>query len=359
MAITRPPVLAPWADGVGSPAVTLPGSGLRAAGYAGGDIPAHGDHNWLFNLMTNAARYFSLRGVSNWDSTETGYVAGDVCKSSDGAIYVLVGTPTTGLAPQSDRPNWSRWLVRDRWGYQRDRRVSWDQGFASIEAASNLFPLFSTLGPVRWGVGSTVTSGIASVTCGVVRAVSRLQSLAAIVGPGGAADHTTLFTLDSQLDFRDDNVPVLDLDVALGTVGANGCDVWVGIGKGDPFASGGADWYCAFIKRAADTNWQIQTKGGGSAGSITTTGVPPVANTLQRLRVEMAGANRADTGGNVCRFFINGTQVGGNQTANLPSSSTNPECRVFAGVLNNSTAGRALYVGDAKFRSNTWAADAF
>jgi hypothetical protein len=112
-AVTKPSVVDPFANTVapGPSDLFAPPSYMDSGFPApGGDPvkPPLGFFNWLFNYATNGIRYLSAFGIPTWDAAETEYAVGSTIRSTDGFIYELVGTATTGTAPHLDLANWFR-----------------------------------------------------------------------------------------------------------------------------------------------------------------------------------------------------------------------------------------------------------
>lgn len=106
MSITRPLVVTPWAD---SGDKVQPTNGELAVGWPSTTIPPSRQRfNWAFNYFANAVRYFSRRGLSDWDADET-YEIGDRCIGDDGKTYASKVASNTNFAPSSSPTKWERW----------------------------------------------------------------------------------------------------------------------------------------------------------------------------------------------------------------------------------------------------------
>lgn len=105
MSIIKPPVIPVWAE---SGDVTTPTSGEIQAGWpATSTPPTRQRFNWILNFCANAARYFSRRGMADWDSAET-YAVGDYTRGPDGLSYRSL-TANTNKTPASNPSDWVRW----------------------------------------------------------------------------------------------------------------------------------------------------------------------------------------------------------------------------------------------------------
>lgn len=353
---TQPAVERVWNnDNTSSPDRVRPADGYIDTGYPTGNLrPNRANRNWLDNFLSNAVRYFARRGIVDWKSDET-YQASDVVQDNDGAVYQLAGTATVGTRPAADRKNWGRLAARSRWGYRVDRRVYALQNFLSGEAVDNVSPYFQTLSPGRWRLLSAVTTGRATIECGLFSTVSVLQPLAKVTTSLGANDHALLVLDDIPARFNADNVIALDFSAALAVVGSNGCDIAMGLAGSDPYVAPLTN-YALISKPAGNTNWFAQNSDAGSASSAVDLGVAPTANTLQRFRVEWIGANRSPTSAGQVRFYVNGV-LKTTITTNLPVTAGTPTCKLMIGLINNTTATRIMYVGEVSLETNTWAGD--
>ena len=154
---------------------------------------------------------------------------------------------------------------------------------------------------------------------------------------------------------------VLEFDFKMSAIGSN-TSTWVlgltGQGFADPTTVGTNT--VRFQKAPTDTNWQIYcgTFGGGAfstpidASVLGGSGVTPVANTIQRFRIEYQGANTSiglaaveggAAGTDKVRFFINGTRVATINSGNafFPTNTSNRMLPLFGGTATatNSTTG--------------------
>lgn len=97
--------------------------------------------------------------------------------------------------------------------------------------------------------------------------------------------------------------------------GANNQTLQIGLGDGSGNASAAANaiW---FTKTSAQTNWQATTMSASSSNSIDT-GVAPVTDIFQRMRIEFHGSGTpigTAAGGNCALFFINEALVAATKT---------------------------------------------
>ena len=119
-------------------------------------------------------------------------------------------------------------------------------------------------------------------------------------------------------------------DVAMSAIGANNLTIAAGCSVGTSGNFSGA----LFWKASANTNWQCKTD-NGAATTTTDSGVPPVANTFQRLRIDFYGSGV--TGGLRTLFYIDGTIVASHTTNITTTASLVPRANVLATANTGST----------------------
>lgn len=103
MAITKPAVLPVWAD---SGDKVQPSNTEIQTGWPLSNVPpARQRFNWFFNYVSNAVRYFSRRGLPDWDSAET-YMSGDIGIGDDGKIYRSKIDSNLNNVPSSSPSAW-------------------------------------------------------------------------------------------------------------------------------------------------------------------------------------------------------------------------------------------------------------
>ena len=109
MATVRPPILDPWADTGDKVQPTDP---EIAVGWPVTDIPPSRERfNWFFNFVSNAVRYITRRGLSDWHTDES-YQIGDRCISPvDQKSYkaIVGGVDNQGFEPSTSPLKWERW----------------------------------------------------------------------------------------------------------------------------------------------------------------------------------------------------------------------------------------------------------
>lgn len=117
----------------------------------------------------------------------------------------------------------------------------------------------------------------------------------------------------------------INADLSMSAIGANDLNVLIGSFNG--IAGTGATGGAAFRKLTTDTNWQCQTDDGVTP-TITSSGVPPVANTIQSFEIRQYGNSRVE-------FYINGALVATNTTNINTTNAMRPI------ILVSSAAGTA------------------
>jgi len=107
MAITKPPVLPPWADTAapGTDIVQPTNEQITAGWQQSTTPPSRQRFNWLFNFCTNAVRYFSRRGIVDWDPAET-YMADDIVRGDNGRLYRSLQNNNTNRLPSAVLSAW-------------------------------------------------------------------------------------------------------------------------------------------------------------------------------------------------------------------------------------------------------------
>ena len=106
MPITKPPVLPAWADtAVPTTDIVQPTNPEISAGWLSTTTPPSRQRfNWILNFCANAVRYFSRRGVADWDAAET-YMNRDIVRGDDGLLYRSLQDNNANRTP-SVSPTW-------------------------------------------------------------------------------------------------------------------------------------------------------------------------------------------------------------------------------------------------------------
>lgn len=106
MAITKPPVLPPWADAGDK---VQPSNAEIQVGWPLSSIPPSRQRfNWLLNFLANGVRYFSRRGLPDYDAAET-YMTGDRVIGDDGKTYRSLIDNNTAQTPSASPTKWEEW----------------------------------------------------------------------------------------------------------------------------------------------------------------------------------------------------------------------------------------------------------
>lgn len=106
MAITKPPVLPAWAE---SGDKVTPSNAEIQVGWPLSSIPPSRQRfNWLLNFLANGIRYFSRRGLPDYDAAET-YMTGDRIIGDDGKTYRSLIDNNTAQTPSAQPSKWEEW----------------------------------------------------------------------------------------------------------------------------------------------------------------------------------------------------------------------------------------------------------
>lgn len=106
MAITKPPVLPAWADAGDK---VQPSNAELSVGWpVSSTPPSRQRFNWVLNFVANAVRYFSRRGLVDYDAAET-YMTGDRVIGDDGKTYRSMVDTNTAQTPSTSPTKWERW----------------------------------------------------------------------------------------------------------------------------------------------------------------------------------------------------------------------------------------------------------
>ena len=104
MAITKPSVRSTWAQNAQAADSADPGDSYAATGWVSGTKPPRQYFNFILNWLWNGVRYFSRRGIPDYDVAET-YQTGDVARGPDGVIRQSLQDNNIGNTPASS-PTW-------------------------------------------------------------------------------------------------------------------------------------------------------------------------------------------------------------------------------------------------------------
>jgi hypothetical protein len=343
----RPPVVDIWANlASGSPDIATPTYIDTGFPLVSGVpvIPPRGYFNWLFQYAMNAARYFSARGIGDWDSTEDQYGHGSVVRdSSDNRWYVLVGAATTGTAPHSDIPDWVpvNWKDRGVAGEYLNPIAAWRTALGKTRDFIDHRGFLSMARITRWQEDWTdkaftpQTGTIAADTAWAKRWLAT-QSLgggsptAKILpwlgggpypsGPGSPVYVDGTLVLDSgnitagpsglQLveaaggtQFSDNGDVVMQTELVTGVGGTpalGNAETAFGLSAGLSGASGllasTTPYAAAIVWPPSYAHWQLYTFNPNVGGSPVLTDLGSASLTAVRWRIEIQGANTSDDG---------------------------------------------------------------
>lgn len=106
MAITKPPVLPAWAES--GDRVTPSNAEIQVGWPLSSIPPSRQRFNWLLNYLANAVRYFSRRGIPDYDAAET-YMIGDRIIGDDGKTYRSLIDTNLAQTPSTSPTKWEEW----------------------------------------------------------------------------------------------------------------------------------------------------------------------------------------------------------------------------------------------------------
>lgn len=103
MSIIKPPVLPAWADGGDK---VQPSNSEISTGWPSSSLPPSRQRfNWVLNYVANAIRYFSRRGMVDYDILET-YQTDDIVRGDNGLLYRSLADSNIGNTPSSTPAKW-------------------------------------------------------------------------------------------------------------------------------------------------------------------------------------------------------------------------------------------------------------
>lgn len=396
MAITKPIVTDVWGQSnTTSPDMAVPTSidtGFQAPGGIP-EKPKRGFVNWLFNFCMNAVRYYCVSGVVDWDSAETSYVSGAMVRAPGVKnIYVLTGTPTTGLSPLIDTANWQLWLASPigtlvfgkiiwAWlsakllartvitqpGFIEGKVLSWQEDWQNVAFATGVTAVGNGAWGGRWyysisgdAVGGHVEQAPPPWNppgAGSADADVRANSVSLISNSGGSATNIEEVESSAQIIIDADTCIAIQWDAKANMSGSGNHEDSMGLITEPLLGLTGstvtlAPVGFAFVCDDTGANWKVYYN--TFSGSPATAGTGIAVTGRQRFRIEYYGANAAGDGVERVIFYINNTIVL-NQPLSLFSGAPGPLAgRVFFRHYDLSTVSW-LNVQTVDLRANTWA----
>jgi hypothetical protein len=105
--ITKPAVVNAWADGAVAPVdIVQPSAGFIEAGWLmSATPPARQYWNWVLNFCANGIRYFSQRGIVDYDPLET-YSIGAIVRGDDGVVTQSMTNGNQANTPSTSPLEW-------------------------------------------------------------------------------------------------------------------------------------------------------------------------------------------------------------------------------------------------------------
>lgn len=143
MSLIKPPVVQIWGDSNQTSAdMVKPTDAQILAGWPLSSTPPSRQRwNWILNFCANGIRYFSRRGIADYDGAET-YQLGDVTRGSDGLIYRSLQANNTSHAPQSS-PTW--------WGPAQGPTAAQDDSSKAIASTEYVLGQLASANPLMNG----------------------------------------------------------------------------------------------------------------------------------------------------------------------------------------------------------------
>jgi hypothetical protein len=103
--LRKPAVRDAWADKAASIDSVDPGNSFAVEGFPTSEVPPPRPFlNWILNYCSAAIRYFSRRGVVDYDAAET-YLLNDIVRGDDNVLYQSLAASNTANTP-STSPAW-------------------------------------------------------------------------------------------------------------------------------------------------------------------------------------------------------------------------------------------------------------
>ncbi|HVV48426.1 MAG TPA: hypothetical protein VHO06_02095 [Polyangia bacterium] len=399
---TRPPVTNAFGNAVApGPSDFFDVPSYMDSGFpAPGGIPVApplGYFNWLFWYAMNGIRYLVTRGVADWDPTESAYQTGAYVQASDGNVYKLVGTATTGTQPQSDLGNWELRLKSRRaaiaqyaseiwsWLNENGQRVfgvapdglpagcydDWFENWMGADVVQINTGTGNFFGPWNYRVISTATSPLPAAYVQAPGAYTNdlttnpwgpLLALYAF----GVTPRFDLAVIESRKPYAKatKTVLVMETRICLASNGGSGVKesgTGFAVGFGDGTLVPGANTsqdppsvYGAWLKVGnGDTTWRVVTK-NGSMSSNSDTGIAIAADTPLRYRVVIIGDNATNDFTPKVLHLVNGALI-----ANHPIDMTGKVLSPFFRATAGQGESMVLKVGRVRLQTRLDAGDQF
>lgn len=238
MAIIKPPVLPPWADTAANPADIVQPTNLEiAAGWPqSATPPSRQRFNWILNFCANAVRYFSRRGLVDYDAAET-YGVDDLVRGDDnGKIYRSLLAANINHLP-STSPTW------------------WDTPLTKTAGAGDNTTRIATTAWVTTAItGKANTTGnYASMTVGNATnaAVAAVAASAGTVPWSGVTGRPTTVA----------GYGITDA-ITTGNIGQQSVTFATTAGRARPRRIDNVNWDLSYSGQAGQPNWLVGTNDG-------------------------------------------------------------------------------------------------
>lgn len=235
--------------------------------------------------------------------------------------------------------------------FRTEHRYNWDPDAGSLASAAQDQPVLADAVEATSGA---VTMQLLVEAAGAAPFATPFPTIRFYCGDTAVSEAAIIHGKNSEnalpyiVANLDDVAIGMGFAVGMETVGANGVDIYVGM-SGAPTNEGDqhdANKPCfALRKRSADTNWQLTAYDGSGPGpTVDDTGVPPVADVLQRFQLEYYGVNTPVgvlNGFATVRLYIDGAQVAEGANENVPSGAQ--PLGFFAQVRADATGPAATF----------------
>lgn len=240
----------------------------------------------------------------------------------------------------------------DHLGFPAGKFVQWQEDWSgSSSPSSAAFASAALTG--RW-LYSHEFSGIVTTTLDVEPSDSTLRAAFLAMRINTSTDLVRAFTRTTPVAADADTSMVMQWDCCPNSGTLANTEHAAGLVQASYVTGGTSSAFSAdepngvaFVRRAADANWKIYTKNGGSA-AYADTGVAAALTTPVRFRIETVGANVGDDSTARALFYVNGVFK-----ASVPVATISTPRPMFS--VSNPGGGAARFdIGVVDFRANIW-----
>lgn len=232
---------------------------------------------------------------------------------------------------------------------------------ASGDAIAASVVVSSFNGFSAWKAHILETSGTSSLTTGVPSSAGSPLAphhRTMIFSAGDTSGDFTLLWRKATVAWHDDLTFKLEWEMQLAAADLVKDTVTAGFSIEDGLTAGAslATDYAVFVLAPGGGHWFINNR--GSSGSVNSVDTGVSASTARtRFKIEFHGANVSDNSARAIRFYINGTQVGGDVTTLLPASTVNAAPHFCSMNTGGGSGGVLMGLGPVSFGSNLYPSD--